>query len=77
MRTEELQEFLRERVALQLEVPPEQVGLDEEFPLLGLNSVHAVSLTGELEDHLGCALEPGLVYEFPTIRLLSEQLSRV
>lgn len=72
----ELEQFLRERIAQQLEKPVDSVGLDEEFALLGLNSVHAVSLTGELEDRLGRSLEPSLVYEYPTIRQLSQYLNQ-
>lgn len=75
MTTEDLQNFLRERIAAQLGKPLESIALEEEFPLLGLNSVHAVSLTGELEEFLDRSLEPSLVYEYPTIRSLAQYLA--
>ena len=51
--------------------------LDVEFGRLGLDSVHAVSLAGELEQLLGEPISPTLVYDYPTVRKVASYLGRV
>lgn len=46
------------------------------FSQLGLNSLQAVSLTGELESWLGRRVSPTLAYEHPTIEQLAHYLVR-
>ena len=74
MTRDELIGRMVQKISDLLEVEPSQVDLDREFALLGLNSVHAVSLTGELEDLLHISLDPSLVYEFPTVNSLVDYL---
>src|SRR5205823_7296959 len=42
----------------------------------GLGSIHAVSLSGELERWLGRPLAPTLVYDFPSVQALARQLAQ-
>lgn len=55
------------RVATSLDVQAEQ--LDPTMPLaeLGLDSVAAVGLCGDIEQHWRVEADPTLVYEYPTI----------
>ena len=40
----------------------------------GLDSLQAVSLSGEIEEWLGIPLEPTIVWDYPTIEELSKHL---
>ncbi len=67
--------WLVQRLAAQLRLPPGQIGHDRPFVEFGLDSVQAVSLTGELESWLGRALPTTLVWDYPTIRDLAAYLA--
>ncbi|WP_448665497.1 aminotransferase class III-fold pyridoxal phosphate-dependent enzyme [Serratia plymuthica] len=47
---------------------------DEAFTAFGLNSLQAVGVIGELEQHLGRELSPALIYDYPTINKLAAGL---
>ena len=66
--------WLLQRLARELQVS--EAHIDPRVPLaeLGLGSVQAVALTGELEDWLGRRLSPTLVYQYPTIDALARHL---
>lgn len=72
---EALARWMREEIALLLEVAVERVPLDLPFDRFGLDSVAVVKLTASLAEHLGRDLDPVLFYEHPTIRELSEVLT--
>lgn len=71
----EIRDFLRQRLAALLEIAEDDLDPGEDLAGYGLNSVQAVSLTGELEDHLGMSLDPTLIFAYPTIDALSAHLS--
>lgn len=64
--------WLTKRVAGMLDVDP--ADLDADLPLadLGLSSLQAVELAGDLEDRLGRAVDPTVVYDHPTIAALAD-----
>ncbi|WP_063049915.1 acyl carrier protein [Nocardia arthritidis] len=66
-RSTTIQDWLVERVADYTERAPHEV--DPVVPLaeLGLDSVSAVSLCGEIEDRWSLEVDPVLVFEYPTI----------
>lgn len=70
----ELKPWLAERVAGYLEI--EAAGLDSTAPLaeLGLDSVYALTLCGDIEDAFGIEVEPTLAWDYPTLDLLTEAL---
>jgi myxalamid-type polyketide synthase MxaE and MxaD len=70
-----IQEWLIERLAELLEIAPDEIDVREPFASYGLGSVHAISLSGELESWLGRRLSPTLVYDFPTIAALTEHIA--
>ncbi|MGF0318377.1 acyl carrier protein [Nocardia fluminea] len=69
------QDWLIERVADYTERAPHQV--DPTIPLaeLGMDSVSAVALCGEIEDRWMLDIDPTLVFEYPTIAAIATYLS--
>lgn len=73
---EEIREWLIQNIADRLEVEPEELDLEEPITSYGLSSREAIMLSGELEDWIGFSLPPELLYEYPEIDELSEELIR-
>lgn len=67
--------WLISRLAEQLELDPQQIDLQKEFTDYGLNSIEAVSLSGDLENFLGRRLPPTLLWDYPTIETLARYLT--
>jgi 8-amino-7-oxononanoate synthase len=72
---ESVQALLVARLAEALQMDPEAIGLDEPLAAYGLDSLTAVALTGELEQWLERRLSPTLVWDYPTVRALSEYVA--
>jgi acyl transferase domain-containing protein/acyl-CoA synthetase (AMP-forming)/AMP-acid ligase II/acyl carrier protein len=70
-----IQSWLVTRIAERLHINPRD--LDSQIPLAhyGMDSVQAVSLTGDLETWLGRDLSPTLAYDYPTIESLARYLA--
>lgn len=58
-----------------LEVPVDAIDPTANFQELGLDSSLAISLTGDLEEWLGCRINPTLLYNYTTIESLSSGLA--
>jgi acyl carrier protein len=52
--------------------------IDTEIPLAnyGLDSVHAVGLSGDLEDWLDICVEPTIAWDYPTIKSMANYLEQ-
>jgi acyl carrier protein len=61
-------------IAEALSIKVEQIPLDADVEQFGLNSAVVVSLIGDLEDWLGIELSPSILYEYPTVRSVSQYL---
>jgi 8-amino-7-oxononanoate synthase len=72
---EEIRGWLIDRLAELMRVSPDEVDVQEPFANFGLNSIDAVSLSGDLEDYLNRPLPATLLWDFPTIETLSSHLS--
>jgi len=72
---EEIQTWLITHLAALMRVNPDEVHVQEPFTNFGLNSIDAVSLSGDLEDYLNRPLPATLLWDFPTIETLSRHLS--
>ena len=70
-----IENWLIQQIAAQLRIAPQQISLDRPFVDFGLDSVQAVSLTGELEAWLERSLPATLVWDYPTIRDLAAHLA--
>lgn len=73
-REQAFQAWLAARVAEYVRQPTEAIQLDVPLSQYGLDSVYALTLTGDIEDHLGISLDPTLMWDHPTLRKLSEAL---
>jgi acyl carrier protein len=71
----EIQDWFTHTLAKITNSAPEDIDATVPFDSFGLDSVAAVGLTGELEDWLGCSVDPMAVYDYPTIELLSKHLA--
>ena len=71
----EIVDWLVSQLARELDLPATDIDPSRPFAYYGLDSVHAVRLTGALESWLGRELSPTLAYEYPTIDLLSRHLA--
>ena len=49
---------------------------DRTFVSYGMDSVHAMMLVGDLEDHLARRLSPTLAWDHPTLDALAEHLAQ-
>lgn len=70
-----IQDWLVERVADYTERAPHQI--DPAVPLaeLGLDSVSAVNLCGEIEDEWSLDVDPTLVFDYPTIAAIAAHIA--
>lgn len=64
---EELILFCREELSQMLGVPPESIDMNVSFESLRLNSIHAMQMLDELEDHLNITISPIVFWENPTL----------
>lgn len=53
---------------------PDDIDPDKPFVELGLDSISAVSLAGDIEHALGLDLPPTALWEYPTISALASHL---
>jgi acyl carrier protein len=67
MAMSELRAWMIERVAEYLERPPEQIEPDVSLASYGMDSLYALVLCGDIEDHLGITVDPTLAWDHPTI----------
>lgn len=74
MSPETLEDWLSDRLAELLGIAADDVDPDAPFAELGLDSMQAVAISGDLEELLGRSLDPALLWEFPTIKRLAAEL---
>ncbi|MEH1818595.1 MAG: acyl carrier protein [Nostoc sp.] len=72
---EAIQAWLTSYLAEILETNSKEIDIQESFDRYGLDSGAAVGLTSDLEDWLKRDLSPTLLYEYPTIEVLSQYLA--
>jgi acyl carrier protein len=64
--------WLTAQLASYLEVPA--TAIDPMVPLaeIGVDSVHAVSLVGDVEAHFDTDVDPTLIFDYPTLAHIAE-----
>ncbi|MGW4797660.1 type I polyketide synthase, partial [Nonomuraea sp. NPDC004297] len=72
---QETVEWLLDRTAELLSVPAATLSPDTPFSQLGLSSMQAVELAGDLERWSGRSLSPTLAYDYPTIDAVAVHLT--
>jgi acyl-CoA synthetase (AMP-forming)/AMP-acid ligase II/acyl carrier protein len=73
---EQIQAWLVARLSTQLQIPPQEIDIQEAFAYYGLDSSAAIAITGELIDWLGDEVEPTLFWEYPNIAELACYLAQ-
>lgn len=70
----QLRQWLIERIAGYLETTPAQVDSRLPFVELGLDSVYALTLSGDIEDTFGIEVEPTMAWDHPTVAALADAI---
>lgn len=74
--TEEIQAWLTQWIAKELELKTTSFSVDDPFTNIGLSSRQAILLFGELEEFLGAKLEHTLMWDYPSIQKLATHLTK-
>jgi len=72
---DELRPWLIERVAEYTGRSADSIAASQPLTDFGLDSVYALALFGDIEDHLGVRMEPTLIWDYPTVDALVEYLT--
>ena len=76
MRTsEEIQTWLREKIASAIEVDADVIDTKAPFTNYGLDSILIVTLVDDMEEWLEVTLDPTIFWEYPTIEELTKWLT--
>jgi acyl carrier protein len=71
MNKEQLRDWLRERMAFYLDRSPDEIDTAQKLVEIGVDSIYALTLCGDIEDHLGLRVEATLAWEYPTVDALT------
>ena len=74
---EDIRFWLVSQLAEQLELPMDDIDIHKDFTEYGLNSIEAVNLSGGLENFLNCRLSRTVVWDYPNIATLVQDLTGV
>lgn len=75
MTPKQLEEWLIEQIAAQLNVPKKEIDPVRRLEEYGLDSLEAVALTGELEELLGRPVDPTILWDYPSVRAVAAFLA--
>lgn len=67
--------WLTTQLASYLEVPPTTIDLMVPLAEMGVDSVHALSLVGEVEAHFDIDVDPTMIFDYPTLSHMAEYIS--
>ena len=68
-------DFLKSRIAHYTKTDPAQIATDAVLGDLGLQSIDAAIVTGEVEDHFDIEVDPALIFEHETLESFANALS--
>jgi acyl carrier protein len=71
---ETLRPWLAAQVATYVQRPVHEIQTNIPLAEYGLSSVYALTLTGDIEDHLGLVVDPTVMWDHPTIDALTDVL---
>lgn len=72
---EAIQVWLLDRVAYYLECAPADIDKSAQLTELGLDSVYALNLCGDVEDHFRLVVEPTMAWDHPTVEAITAYLA--
>lgn len=74
--TEEgIRRWLIANIASVVNMDPAQIDVKQTFDNYGMDSLQAVSLSGDLENWLNREISPTVVWDYPTVEQLARHLS--
>lgn len=71
---DDVQAWVASRIVAYGKRPDLAFTVDTEFTEIGIDSVYALTLCGDIEDQYGLELDPEIMWDYPTIRDLSTHL---
>ena len=66
--------WLTTRLAAYLEVPATAIELMVPLAEMGVDSVHAISLVGDVEAHFDIDVDPTMIFDYPTLSHIAEYI---
>jgi acyl carrier protein len=72
---EDIQDWLMGQLAARIQIDVDDIDISAPFESFALESADALVLLNQLEQWLGCPVPPVLIWNYPTIELLSQRLS--
>ncbi|WP_137937664.1 acyl carrier protein [Chitinivorax sp. B] len=73
---EEIQTWILTYLSRLFDIPADDIGLKVPLERYGIDSTAAVGFTGDLGEWLGRDIEPGLVYDYPTVDAMTRHLAQ-
>ncbi|HJX85035.1 MAG TPA: acyl carrier protein [Candidatus Angelobacter sp.] len=74
---ETIRTWLVTNIANVVNMDPGKIDIHQTFDNYGLDSLQAVSLSGDLETWLSMEISPTVVWDYPTVELLAQHLSKI
>ena len=68
--------WLIANIASVVNLAPGRIDIHQTFDNYGLDSLQAVSLSGDLENWLNREISPTVVWDYPTVEVLARHLSQ-
>jgi acyl carrier protein len=66
--------WLTAQLASYLEAPATAIDPMRPLAELGVDSVHAVSLVGDVEEHFDIDVDPTMIFDYPTLAHIAEYI---
>jgi acyl carrier protein len=63
----DVRQWLVDRVCAYLEIPTPELDVHAPLAEIGLDSVYALALSGDVEDTFGIEIEPTVAWDYPTV----------
>lgn len=70
-------QFVRERIAERIGIPLDEVKEDAVLVDLGLQSIDAVLVSGEVEDEFGIELNPSTIFDHETVGAFAGEVAQL
>mgnify|MGYP000498257578 CR=1 FL=1 len=67
-------DFVRQELSSRVKVPIEQIDASSQLIDLGLQSIDAVIMCGEIEDRFQVELDPSAIFQFQTVGTFVEDI---
>ncbi|WP_418637761.1 acyl carrier protein [Winogradskyella sp.] len=67
-------EFVSDRIISRTDVKADHIGAEEDLKSIGLSSLDAVMISGEIEDEFEVEVDPILMFESKTLNEVAEKI---